>query len=264
MKVEDLKTGDDSAVKRSHEIRTEVDSDDESPGAALLRAKKARLAASRKCPYLDTIDRGVLDFDFEKLCSVSLSRINCYVCLVCGKYFQGRGSNTHAYTHSTETGHRVFLNLETQKFYCLPDNYEIIDKSLDDILYVLNPTFTSELITKLATSSKEARAFDGTKYIPGVVGLNNIKANDYMNVVLQLFSHVEGVRNYFLRPENYMHILKTRPPGDQSFELVTRFGELIRKLWNPKNFKAHVSPHEMLQVKIFDKCKPFEFSWKCF
>ena len=41
---------------------------------ALLRAKKARLAANRKCPYLDTINRGVLDFDFEKLCSVSLSR----------------------------------------------------------------------------------------------------------------------------------------------------------------------------------------------
>ena len=57
---------------------------------ALLRAKKARLAANRKCPYLDTINRGVLDFDFEKLCSVSLSRINCYVCLVCGKYFQVR------------------------------------------------------------------------------------------------------------------------------------------------------------------------------
>jgi hypothetical protein len=40
------------------------------------------------CPYLDTIDRSVLDFDFEKLCSVSLSRINVYACLICGKYFQ--------------------------------------------------------------------------------------------------------------------------------------------------------------------------------
>lgn len=29
-----------------------------------------------------------LDFDFEKCCSVSLSPINVYVCLVCGKYFQ--------------------------------------------------------------------------------------------------------------------------------------------------------------------------------
>ena len=31
---------------------------------------------------------------------------------------------------------------------------------------------------------------------------------------------------------------------------VNRFGELIRKIWNPRNFKAHVSPHEMLQVNI--------------
>lgn len=85
---------------------------------------------SRKCPYLDTINRHVLDFDFEKLCSVSLSKINVYACLVCGKYFQGRGIGTHAYVHSVATDHHVFLNLETLKFYCLPDNYEIVDSSL--------------------------------------------------------------------------------------------------------------------------------------
>lgn len=84
-----------------------------------------------KCPYLDTIDRFVLDFDFEKLCSVSLSRINVYACLICGKYFQGRGIKTHAYTHSVADFHHVFLNLNTLRFYCLPDNYEIIDSSLD-------------------------------------------------------------------------------------------------------------------------------------
>jgi len=39
---------------------------------------------------LDTIDRSILDFDFEKLCSVSLSNNNVYACLVCGKYFQGK------------------------------------------------------------------------------------------------------------------------------------------------------------------------------
>ena len=33
--------------------------------------------------------RSVLDFDFEKLCTVSLSHLNVYACLVCGKYFQG-------------------------------------------------------------------------------------------------------------------------------------------------------------------------------
>lgn len=75
----------------------------------------------------------MLDFDFEKLCSVSLSHLNVYACLVCGKYYQGRGTNTHAYTHSVDTGHRVYMNLQTLRFYCLPDNYEIIDSSLEDI-----------------------------------------------------------------------------------------------------------------------------------
>lgn len=45
----------------------------------------------------------------------------------------GRGTNTHAYMHSVQAGHHVFLNLQTLRFYCIPDNYEIIDSSLDDI-----------------------------------------------------------------------------------------------------------------------------------
>ncbi|XP_040573387.1 ubiquitin carboxyl-terminal hydrolase 39 [Lepeophtheirus salmonis] len=214
---------------------------------------------SRECPYLDTIDRHVLDFDFEKLCSVSLSRINVYACLVCGKYFQGRGRNTHAYVHSVSDGrHRVYLNLETKKFYCLPDNYEIIDSSLADIIYVLNPIFSPELIKRLETSSKEVRAYCGSMYIPGIVGLNNMKANDFCNVVIQALSHVTPIRNYFLEENNYKSI--RRPPGDISFILVQRFGELIRKLWNPKNFKAHVSPHEMLQAVSLASKKTFQFT----
>jgi U4/U6.U5 tri-snRNP-associated protein 2 len=39
--------------------------------------------------WLDTVHRPLLDFDFEKLCSVSLTHNNVYGCLVCGKYFQG-------------------------------------------------------------------------------------------------------------------------------------------------------------------------------
>ena len=71
-----------------------------------------------------------------------------------------------------------------------------------------------------------------------MVGLNNIKANDYLNVILQVqvrvldqnlrcdlhsiqaMSHVEGLRNYFLNEDNYKDI--KRPPGDISFQLVTR------------------------------------------
>ncbi|EPB74732.1 ubiquitinyl hydrolase 1 [Ancylostoma ceylanicum] len=111
--------------------------------------------------------------------------------MVCGKYFQGRGTNTHAYTHSLDTDHRVFLNLHTLKFYCLPDNYEVDDPSLEDIKYVLRPTYTKELIASLDRQHRMARAYDDSTYFPGVVGLNNIKANDYCNVVLHVKSAKE-------------------------------------------------------------------------
>jgi hypothetical protein len=61
------------------------------------------------------INRAILDFDFEKVCSVSLSNINIYGCLVCGKYFQGRGRKSYAYAHSIHDDHHVFINLESTK-----------------------------------------------------------------------------------------------------------------------------------------------------
>ena len=100
-----------------------------------------------------------------------------------------------------------------------------------------------------------SRAYDGTLYLPGIVGLNNIKANDYANVVLQALINVGPLRDYFMREENYSNIKVA--PGDIMIHLVKRFGELIRKLWNPRNFKAHVSPHEMLQAVV--KCSKKKF-----
>lgn len=66
------------------------------------------------------------------------------------------------------------------------------------------------------------------------------------------------LRNYFLEEENYRRI--QRPPGDIMFLLVQRFGELMRKLWNPRNFKAHVSPHEMLQAVVLCSKKNFQIT----
>lgn len=76
-------------------------------------SKKPNL--SQTCPYLDTINKKILDFDFEKLCSVTLSNINVYGCLVCGKYFQGKGTKTPAYFHSLDANHHVFIQLSTGK-----------------------------------------------------------------------------------------------------------------------------------------------------
>ncbi|KAI0361116.1 cysteine proteinase [Trametes cingulata] len=190
--------------------------------------------------YLDTINRAVLDFDFEKVCSVSLSNINIYGCLVCGKYFQGRGRNSYAFAHAIHDDHHVFINLETTKVYVLPDGYPVSDPSLEDIAFVLSPTFTPASISTLSTAAHLQRpSYDlsNKPYIPGYIGLNNIKRNDYMNVVIHSLLHVSPLRD---------HLLLSNYRGKEP-ELLKRFAGLAKKLWNPRLFKSQVSPHEFLQ-----------------
>ncbi|KAI0969762.1 hypothetical protein F4678DRAFT_473588 [Xylaria arbuscula] len=196
--------------------------------------------------YLDTIHRNVLDFDFEKLCSISLSNINVYACLVCGKYFQGRGPKSHAYFHALEEGHHVFINMETQKVYVLPEGYEVRSKSLDDIKYVSDPRYTRDEVMGLDRKPRTAWILGGKPYTPGYVGMNNIKENDYLNVVVQALSHVAPLRNFFLLED-----FSSRP------ELVKRCAILFRKIWNPRAFKNHVSPHELLQEVSLRSNKKF-------
>lgn len=74
--------------------------------------------------------------------------------------------------------HHVFLNLETHRFYCLPDNYEVVDGSLEDITYLLNPTFEKKAtIGALDLNENMVRAYNSLTYYPGFVGLNNIKVS---------------------------------------------------------------------------------------
>ncbi|KAF9348466.1 hypothetical protein BGX26_000122 [Mortierella sp. AD094] len=210
--------------------------------------------------YLDTIQRYMLDFDFEKVCSVSLSNLNVYACLVCGKYFQGRGPSSHAYFHSLHENHHVYINLSTLKIYVLPDSYEVTYSSLDDIKYVLDPKFTPAQVAALDTNSSQSFDLNRKPYIPGFIGLNNVKANDYVNVVIQVLAHIPPIRNYFML-QNF----------DDKSELVKRFGTLVRKIWNPSAFKGQVSPHELLQeisnasnrkFKLTEQSDPLAFlSW---
>ncbi len=67
------------------------------------------------------------------MCSITLSNLNVYACLVCGRYFQGRGKKTQAHLHALESLHYMFINLHDERVYCLPDNYEVVDASLNDI-----------------------------------------------------------------------------------------------------------------------------------
>ncbi len=173
--------------------------------------------------------------------------------------------------------------VENGRVYCLPDMYEVQDRSLADIQYVLNPTFTREStacgrlwcmhasdcgpscptcncprlapspatvpgsppaprppyslpsgacpawvpqpcllaplhfaeppfaallptpachpppgaaedVAKLDSGVSWARALDGSEYMPGLVGLNNLKLTDYANVVVQALIRVHPIR----------------------------------------------------------------------
>jgi U4/U6.U5 tri-snRNP-associated protein 2 len=220
--------------------------EEEERGDIIPVARQAAPEAGFDDLYLDTIDRKVLDFDFEKLCSVSLSNINVYACLVCGKYYQGRGPKSHAYFHALEVGHHVYINMQTQKVYVLPEGYEVKNKSLEDIKFVSDPTYTKEQVMAMDREAKTAWALGGKEYVPGFIGMNNIKDNDYFNVVVQALSHVPPLRNYFM-----LESFSAKP------ELAKRFSILVRKIWNPRAFKSHVSPHELLQEISLKSNKKF-------
>eukprot|EP00398_MALV-I-01_sp_L67-1_P000996 gene996-721_t len=226
-----LDAAQDAAEPPTKKARTaEVDE-------GVIDGKKRR----RDCPYLGSINRNLLDFDFEKVCSISLTGQNVYVDLVDGKYFQGRGRGTLAYKHALEKEHYVWMNLANGKVYCIPDDYEVVDRALDDIKYNLNPTYDEQQVLESETVAVYGKALEGTDYIPGVPGLNNLKATDYLNAVVQALNRVIPLRNFFLQFDP-----KTRTAKNDA--VTNTMSGLFRKIWNTQNFKGIVSPHEFVQA----------------
>ncbi|CRJ87012.1 hypothetical protein BN1723_000219, partial [Verticillium longisporum] len=136
--------------------------------------------------------------------------------------------------------------MQTQNVYVLPEGYEVKSKSLDDIKYVSDPRYTKQEVMELDRRAQPAWTLAGKEYAPGFVGMNNLKENDYLNVILQALSHVVPLRNYFLLED-----------FSSRSELAKRTSILVRKIWNPRAFKAHVSPHELLQQIALDSNKRF-------
>lgn len=221
------------------------------------------------CPYLDTIQRSILDFDFEPSCSVSLeSGPHIYGCLVCGKFFRGRSPQTPAYTHSVQDGHFVFVHLSDSTFYCLPDNYKIEDPSLMDIAAALHPTFSPAEIAQIDENTKLARDLFGRRYLPGFVGLNNLNKTDCINACVQALAHVPPLRDFFLQQSEQQQqkqstttaaaINSSSGTMSASSQVVSAhrmaqhvtqcFGELVRKMWSDKRFKNHIDPHMLTQA----------------
>lgn len=124
--------------------------------------------------------------------------------------------------------------------YVLPDGYLVSDPSLEDIAFVLSPSFTKNTVATLSSPTHLQRpSYDlsSKPYVPGYIGLNDIKRNDYMNVIIHSLLHVAPLRDYLLLSKFH---------GKES-ELLKRFAALAKKVWNPRLFKSQVSPHEFLQ-----------------
>ena len=197
------------------------------------------------CPYIHTVNRFNIDFDFEKVCSVTLSNTNVYACLVCGKYFQGRGKASPAYVHSVEAVHHIFINLSDERFWCIPEDYEIFHASLDDIKVNLNPRYNSREVKSFPCS---ALSLTGSEFIPGIMGLNQIKADSYFNATVHALCAVDSLRNFFLLYSGEGRLTKS-------------LSELLRKMSNPKSFKGIVSPHEFLQAVSISSKNQFSASY---
>ncbi|KAI3742831.1 hypothetical protein L1987_60527 [Smallanthus sonchifolius] len=94
-----------------------------------------------------------------------------------------------------------------------------------EIVHTLIPLiarFNKDQVLQLDRNRQWSRALDGSDYLPGMLGLNNIKETDFVNVTIQSLMRVTPLRNFFLIPENYK---------DSKSVLVHRFGELTRKIW---------------------------------
>jgi len=223
----------------SNELAEVYDVEDRDRGSRTHQAQGSEAAPIGRCPYLDTVCRPVLDFDMEKVCSVSLSALHVYCCLVCGRFFQGRGKSTPAYTHSVHAGHFVFLHLQEERFFCLPDNYEILDSSLNDIKACLSPEFSSKEMSLLDQNKDLARDVHGSTYLPGFRGINNLCKTDYLNSIVHALSHVRPLRDFLLQPAGYA--------GCRSM-LVQHLGAFMRRAWSANNFKSNASPQELVHA----------------
>lgn len=141
------------------------------------------------------------------------------------------------YTHCNHLNPLILYQV-----YVLPDGYPVSDPSLDDISYVLAPSFSPTSISTLSSPAhllKPSYDLSSKPYLPGYIGMNNIKHNDHMNVIIHSLLHIPPLRDYFL-------LSRFTSQGKET-ELVKRFAGLAKKVWNPRLFKSQVSPHEFLQ-----------------
>lgn len=75
----------------------------------------------------------------------------------------------------------------------------------------INPSVLSFVLLTHHSSSSYSRGLDGTEFVPGTIGLNNLRATDYMNVIIQALALVSPLRDFFLTDER--HEAYASPPN---------------------------------------------------
>ena len=74
----------------------------------------------------------------------------------------------------------------------------------------------------------------------------HLKLTDFANCVVQLLARVKPLRDHCLMTDTTA--VPSSSLANPRVALSLRFTELIKKLWNPYNFKGHVSPHEFMEA----------------
>uniref|UniRef100_A0A0N4ZCY4 ubiquitinyl hydrolase 1 n=1 Tax=Parastrongyloides trichosuri TaxID=131310 RepID=A0A0N4ZCY4_PARTI len=212
----------------------------------------------KECPYLHTIKKSFLDFDLQRVCSVSGISRNVYVCLVCGKYLHGQEPFTPAWDHAFDENHRIFYSFRTSNFYCLPDRYKIIDTELENVRNEIDPKFDENLIKMIDLKDSTFKSLDKKICYPGFIGLKNLGYNNSFNVIVYGLAHVPKIRNYFLIADNYNNLNKY--PFDSFGILAPMFGKVVRKLWNSRSFKSYTTPYGLLEAVISCSSGKFQFN----
>ncbi|CCE66204.1 hypothetical protein TPHA_0P00460 [Tetrapisispora phaffii CBS 4417] len=201
-------------------------------------------------PLLRSINKKKLDFDAERICSITATNVNVYCCLVCGKYFKGRNEGSPAFLHSIGENHNIFINMTNLKLFNLPANIPLEDavtlnlteqKIIDDIKYAINPQFTLESIKDFPIICKDV---DNEEYLNGFVGIsyNANASNDSIASIVMMLTHMDDIRDYFLLDKNLTN--------DTPFETKLRL--LMKRIWSPKLFKSHVAMNELLSFILID------------
>lgn len=212
------------------------------PNGAPAAPEPARDGA--QCPYLSTVNRAALDFDLPAICSVTLQSHNVYICLVCGKYLQGRSRTSPAFAHSLAARHHLFLHHATHEVRCLPDGYRVADASLADLARALHPTFSEADLTALDAAPTRLHAVDGAPRLAGAVPLDNLHAFDYGAAVVQLLLRARPLRDHLLRA----HARPGPPPAralpdTPAARLAAGLAPVCARIWARVAFRPIVGLH---------------------